>query len=261
MSLKNRITDKLHALVESEPKKVVMNMQQYQDSADELPDDTVVKIVDEAEINEVRGNDKKIEKLVGVINQLIAAAVEPDGTPLEVVDKSGTWEEPAVYKPIIYRNGVLKIIYQSPYSSEPKVETILKRNMEFDGIPTLLNIKKLYNRAIKRAALDNEKMYNRTNRSGDVEAIGEDVDANKLALDVQKFMDKLNLGQFQSLFAKIDKPVEQAEIIAAFAERIGIPRTKLPMILQSLKTASENINPKMKKSDLVEHVLNTKKNG
>jgi len=84
------------------------------------------------------------------------------------------------------------------------------------------------------------------------------VNVPKLQHDVQKFMDKLNLGQFRNLIAKIDKPIEKAELIAAFAERVGVPRARLQMVLKSLRATSENVNPRMKKSDLVEQVLKNK---
>lgn len=90
-------------------------------------------------------------------------------------------------------------------------------------------------------------------------------DMGQLQADVQRFMDKLNLGQFLAILDKIDKPVEQAEIIAAFAERIGVPRTKLSAILANLKQSSnaeapqpvtgESVNPRMTKNELVETVL------
>jgi len=251
MNLKNKITGELHKVVEAEQKKVVMNLQQYQDSVDELPDDTVVKIVDEADNAGTNRNEPKVEKLVNLINQMITDAIDTDGDPIGVIDTTGTWEEPMVYTPIIYKNGVLKITSRSVYDTggKPNTEVILKRNMEFDGIPTLLNIKKQYVKALKKK--------NNGLTEENLETIP--VDQVKLKSDVQKFMDKLNLGQFEALFAKIDKPIEQAEIIAAFGERIGIPRAKLPMILQSLKSVSENVNPRMKKSDLVEHILKTKK--
>lgn len=86
------------------------------------------------------------------------------------------------------------------------------------------------------------------------------VNPDKLQADVQKFMDKLNLGQFDAILAKIDKPAEQAEIIAAFAERIGVPRAKLPEVLQSLRSvATESVRPKMKKSALINEVLKINK--
>jgi len=94
----------------------------------------------------------------------------------------------------------------------------------------------------------------------------EQVNVPKLQADVQRFMDKLNLGQFEAIIKKIDKPVEKAELIAAFAERIGVPRNKLAVVLSSLKAISketqgqqETTRARMKKSDLVEHVLKTKK--
>lgn len=99
---------------------------------------------------------------------------------------------------------------------------------------------------------------------------GEQVNVPKLQADVQKFMDKLNLGQFKNIIAKIDKPIEKAELIAAFAERIGVPRAKLPMMISSLKMAAntpevsqqqpvENVKPRMKKSALEEQVLKNKR--
>lgn len=94
----------------------------------------------------------------------------------------------------------------------------------------------------------------------------EQVNVPKLQADVQRFMDKLNLGQFEAVIAKIDKPIEKAELIAAFAERVGVPRAKLAVVLASLKAIgntpdeqAENTRPRMKKSDLVEHVLKNKR--
>lgn len=94
-------------------------------------------------------NDPKIEKLVNQVNQLIKSAVDSDGDPIAVVDKSGTWEEPYIYSPIEYKNGTLKITSTSEYNNIPEVEVINKRNMEYDGIPTLRNIAKLYKKAIR----------------------------------------------------------------------------------------------------------------
>lgn len=90
---------------------------------------------------------------------------------------------------------------------------------------------------------------------------GEKRDVPKLKQDVQKFLDKLNLTQFENILAKIDQPIEQVELIAAFAERIGVPRAKLPLIMSNLKQTSESINPKMSKDKLIETVksINEKK--
>jgi hypothetical protein len=96
----------------------------------------------------------------------------------------------------------------------------------------------------------------------------EPVNVPKLKSDVQKFMDQLDLNRFKNILSKIDKPIEKAELIAVFAERIGVPRAKLPVILSALKTIGdneqqaspvENTRPRMKKSDLVEHVLKNKR--
>lgn len=95
-------------------------------------------------------NDPKIQRLVDSINTLIKSAKDSDGDPIEVVDSSSTWEEPMVYEPIIYSNGALKITYTEPRrGSKKSVDVIKKSNMEFDGIPILKSILKMYKKAIK----------------------------------------------------------------------------------------------------------------
>jgi hypothetical protein len=99
--------------------------------------------------------EKKIQKKVDEINNLISLASNSesdnayDGN-LMVTDTSSTWEEPAIYKPIVFRNGVLYIEYFEPYSNRTKKDKILKRNLEFDGYGTLLDIAKIYRRALKK---------------------------------------------------------------------------------------------------------------
>jgi len=80
-------------------------------------------------------------------------------------------------------------------------------------------------------------------------------DIDDMSSDVKKLMDKLGLDRFDAIFKRIDKPIEQAEVIAAFAERIGVPRGRLPIILQSMRKVAENKAPKMSKKELVETVL------
>lgn len=229
--------------------------------------DDVVKIVDEDNNVKKSLNNPKIERFINGLNQLIASAVDSDGDPIPVVDRSGTWEEPYVYYPIEYVNGKLKITQKSVYKNEPEVEVISRANMEYDGVPTLRNIKKMYNAAIKRYNKENQpvqedefgsasrgieygqktpelgdedwaELYDIMKQNGEISE-NEMVEPNKLKSDVSKFMDKLDLGQFKNIIDKIDKPQEQAEVIAAFAERIGIPRVKLPMIINSLKDISK----------------------
>lgn len=324
--------------------------------------DDVVRIVDEGpesgDLPQKKSlNNPKIEKFVNGINELIASAIDSDGDPIPVVDRSGTWEEPYIYYPIEYKNGNLKITSKSVYKNEPEVEVIARRNMEFDGRETLLLIKRMYNAAIKRnnkvkptveEGNNNndmypiEKLYTLAKKAGDIVSDAEDallhlymvyseqkvvpkakimailknydikiselnkmakpkfrpnpefahlfnssvkedemgsasrsieygqkepelgdedwkelystlqqngaikeedsvgvIDTEKLKSDVSKFMDKLDLSQFKNVISKIDKPQEQAEVIAVFAERIGIPRVKLPNIINSLKQISK----------------------
>ena len=109
--------------------------------------------------------EKKIQKKVDEINKLIALANLPEDTDVEnsydgkvmVVDTSSTWEEPAIYEPIIFKNGVLYIEYFEPYSNRTKKEKILKRDLEYDGYGTLLDIAKMYKKALKRAEVKFEK--------------------------------------------------------------------------------------------------------
>lgn len=109
--------------------------------------------------------EKKIQKKVDEINKLIALANLPEDTDVEnsydgkvmVVDTSSTWEEPAIYEPIVFRNGVLYIEYFEPYSNRTKKEKILKRDLEYDGYGTLLDIAKMYKKALKRAEIRFEK--------------------------------------------------------------------------------------------------------
>lgn len=97
-------------------------------------------------------NNPKIEKFVNDLNVLIKSAIDSDGDPIAVVDASGTWQEPYVYLPIEYVNGKLKITSKSQYKNEPEVDVISRQNMEYDGVPTLRLIKKLYTAAVKKQA-------------------------------------------------------------------------------------------------------------
>lgn len=109
--------------------------------------------------------EKKIQKKVDEINKLIALANLPEDADVEnsydgkvmVVDTSSTWEEPAIYEPIVFRNGVLYIEYFEPYSNRTKKEKILKRDLEYDGYGTLLDIAKMYKKALKKAEVRFQK--------------------------------------------------------------------------------------------------------
>jgi hypothetical protein len=93
--------------------------------------------------------ETKIQKKVDEINDLIKKAIDSDGDPLMVVDTNGTWEEPMQYKPIVYKNGRLYIEYFEPYSGKTEKEVVNKSNIDLDGYPTLLNIAKMYRKALK----------------------------------------------------------------------------------------------------------------
>jgi len=122
------------------------------DSRNDYGDFSESKIQTKTPIKEgVARNIPKIEKYVNQINELIAQAVDSDGDKIGVIDPTGTWEEPFTYDPIIYQNGALKIVSYSPHSNQgkPNVDIIRSRDMEYDGVPTLQLISRMFKKAIK----------------------------------------------------------------------------------------------------------------
>lgn len=98
----------------------------------------------------VAQNIPKIEKYVNQINELISQAVDSDGDRIGVVDPTSTYELEWIYEPMIYRNGALKIVsYPVQKTREVHTDIIKSRDMEFDGIPTLQLISRMYKKALK----------------------------------------------------------------------------------------------------------------
>jgi hypothetical protein len=83
-------------------------------------------------------------------------------------------------------------------------------------------------------------------------------DPVKLKNDVAKLMSKLDISSIAPYLAKIDNAVEQAEVIGQFAEKIGVPKAKLSMVVSQLRTVAENVEIKMTKNKLVETVTGRK---
>lgn len=112
-------------------------------------------------INEgVAKNSPKIERYVNKLNDLINSAFDSDGDPIGVIEPSSTYEIEWVYKPIIYKNGALRITsYPKHKVSDISVDIINSRDMEYDGIPTLQLINRMYNKAIRRKNKDIETEY------------------------------------------------------------------------------------------------------
>lgn len=79
-------------------------------------------------------------------------------------------------------------------------------------------------------------------------------DPVKLKADVAKLMSKLDMSTIAPYLAKIDNPTEQAEVIAQFAERIGVPKNKLGSVISQLRTVAE---AKITKDKLIETVNST----
>lgn len=76
-------------------------------------------------------------------------------------------------------------------------------------------------------------------------------DPVKLKADVEKLMAKLDMTSIAPYLQRIDNPVEQAEVIAQFAEKIGVPKAKLSSVVAQLKMVAET---KMTKDKLIETV-------
>ena len=96
--------------------------------------------------------------------------------------------------------------------------------------------------------------------TGKIEEEG-DVPTNdpvKLKADVEKLMAKLDMSSIAPYLQKIDNPVEQAEVIGQFAEKIGVPKAKLSAVVAQLKTVAESKAPKMTKNKLIEAVTGKK---
>jgi hypothetical protein len=102
---------------------------------------------------------------------LISQAKDSDGDPIGVIEPGTTWEEPEMYSPIEYTNGALKITKKSPYKGIPSTEVIKAGNMEFDGIPTLRLIMRMYKKAVKKAGQDAYPQDNMDETSYEKEAV------------------------------------------------------------------------------------------
>ena len=56
---------------------------------------------------------------------------------------------------------------------------------------------------------------------------------------VQMVIDKIKKGPVMSSLSKISNDTQKAQLIMKFAELVGVPKNKLPMVLQTIrKTAS-----------------------
>jgi hypothetical protein len=106
-------------------------------------------------LNEAK-NNPKVEKLVNIINGMIAKAMDEDGDPIGVIEPGTTYEEPYTYSPIEYKNGTLRITSKSVYNNKPEVDVISSENMMYDGVPTLQLIARMYKKAIKKAGNNQE---------------------------------------------------------------------------------------------------------
>lgn len=76
----------------------------------------------------------------------------------------------------------------------------------------------------------------------ETEPSGTTNDPVKLKADVAKLLSKLDMSSIAPYLQKIDNPTEQAEVIAQFAEKIGVPKAKLSSVIAQIKTVAESNN-------------------
>jgi len=163
-------------------------------------------------------NNPKIQKLVDGINDLIRQAKDSDGDPIGVVEPGGTWEEPEMYSPIEYTNGALKITKMSPYKGIPSTDVIKAGNMEFDGLPTLRLIMRMYKKAVKKAGQDAYPDENLDEASYEEEAVDPLRDYKQATEQVTEGKTRVN-DLFAALDAKGFSP-EQIQDTAFLAKKI-----------------------------------------
>lgn len=106
------------------------------------------------------GNEPKVQRKVDELNRLIKLANEND---VEITDNTSTWEAPMRYKPVKYSNGILYFewdeldLYKANKGLgrvyKHKKDKVLKRSMEFDGIPSLNFLARRYRNALKNAGI------------------------------------------------------------------------------------------------------------
>jgi hypothetical protein len=92
-------------------------------------------------------------------------------------------------------------------------------------------------------------------------------DPEKLRRDVSIVMQKLDMSSIAPYIKKIDNPIEQAEMIGQFAEKIGVPRNQLSRVISNLRLLSKTdgqpeqaVEGKMTKKKLIESVTGKKQN-
>ena len=93
---------------------------------------------------------KKVEKLVEEISQLLPKAIDCDGDPiLVVIDKSCTVEYNESVKSVTFKNSRVNIVI-ADWLGKERTETFAAREVEYDAVPYLQMIKRAYNREIKK---------------------------------------------------------------------------------------------------------------
>ena len=105
----------------------------------------------------------KTKKLVDELNKIINEVnpmFDDSEDIMGVQDSSSTWGTSYIYQPITFNDKRgLTIISTDVYDSKkPDKEVIAIARLEYDGIPTLQDIKKMYNAAKRK--LEKEKMRN-----------------------------------------------------------------------------------------------------
>jgi hypothetical protein len=146
------------------------------------------------------------------------------------------WEGLTSGKPVIIEassktmvnEDILKMKNLMTFKSQDTLGTIKGKNR----IDENSNFKAIWDKT-KNLLIENEE---------ESERFGEDINENddNMLNDVRSLMDKLDMSVISKNIDKINNPAEKAELLAVFAEKIGVPRAKLPSIIAAIKDTAKS---------------------
>lgn len=176
---------------------VVENEEEYEEeSTKEYEEKSIIEEYEE----KVNKRFNVIQRRVNEINEMISKAIDKDGDKLLVVDPKSTWEEPMSYEPIAFENNILTIRYTEPYNKNKDNIEKIDLNVYLEDIDEnhfiledakgdLSSIKRMYNKAIKKAKKDGNLAEETSNNK-----YSRNMVANELGIDSDEFDDSSDLG-------------------------------------------------------------------
>ena len=144
---------------------------------------------------------------------------------------------------------------RNPEDFHTESDDVVSRGIEYEVNPEIeVDKYEEYRKLMQQLASEENQDGEMNEDSGN-----ETNDPVKLKADVAKLMAKLDMAAIAPYLTRIDNPAEQAEVIAQFAEKIGVPKQKLAGVVSQLRTVAESKRPTMTKDKLIETVTGKKK--